>query len=75
MVAITLSASLVAMLLVLLAPNDIADAVGNTTVALAASAAAALGIAVALKQNTRHGFRPFFVLAVGLSLWAAGELL
>jgi hypothetical protein len=75
MVAITLSASAVAALLVLLAPDDAADAVGNATVAIVASAAAALAVAVALKQNTRHGFRPFFVLAVGLSLWAAGELL
>jgi hypothetical protein len=75
LVAITLSASAVAGLLVLLAPDDAADAVGNVTVAVVASAAAALGITVALRQNTRHGFRPFLFLAVGLALWAAGELL
>lgn len=75
MIAITLSASIAAGLLVLLAPDYVADAVGNTTVAAVASTATALGIAVALKQNTRNGFRPFLFLAVGLSLWAAGELL
>jgi hypothetical protein len=73
--AITLAASAAAGLIVFFAPDGISDTVGNLTVAAVASAAAAFGIAVALKQNTRHGFRPFFALSIGLALWAAAELL
>lgn len=73
--AITLSASALAGLLVFFAPAEISDTVGNITVGAVASAAAALGIAVALRQSTRHGFRPFLALSIGLALWATGELL
>jgi hypothetical protein len=73
--AAVLPAVVVAGLLVLTASGDLKAPIEDLTVAAASLSAAAISIPVMLGQKTRHGYKPFLALSVGLALWAVAEIL